>query len=67
MTFISSSKIFINLFHKKSMSHYHLLYDFKKMKVRGQPVQIKLTCSELNYPHDNFYDQQKQLIYVFYR
>ena len=48
--------LFVNLFHKEELSHYHFIYSYKEKVVVKGPVRIKLKCSELNFPQEVFFD-----------
>ena len=67
-TFVSDEKIFINLFHNYSSTHYHFIYDFKKKSiVDGGVVSRHIDCSKKNFPYKCFYNDELGEIYSFYR
>lgn len=70
-TFIQCGKIFGNLFHNRTFTHWHFVYDYEKNRMVHPPVKIKLTdlfnCSILNFPHDNFFDPSLDKVHIFYR
>jgi hypothetical protein len=37
-TFITDDKLFVNLFHNHSFTHYHFIYDIKSRSVVGNVV-----------------------------
>lgn len=68
--FLERNTVFVNLYHKKERSQYHLLVDFRMKTVieRGHvSFDAKLNSSEQNYPIDTFYVQSKARFYCFYR
>lgn len=65
--FVSEDTIFVNLYHKESMKHYHCLIDIDSGCLKGDPIKISLSGSPLNFPHDNFFDNRRKKVYIFYR
>ena len=60
-------EIFINVFHRKSLTHYHFVYSFMTKRVVTKPIKIKLNCTNLNFPHGCFYNGLTDEVYCFYR
>lgn len=52
----SDESIFVNLFQKEELSHYHFLYSHKDKSIVEGPVRIRLNCSDLNFPQEVFFD-----------
>jgi hypothetical protein len=76
--FISDEKIFVNLFHNYSLTHYHFIWDLKKRRLIGKPsinkkgqdsaVSKKICdCNTKNFPYKCFYNEEKNQVYSFYR
>ena len=65
--FVNDDRIFVSLFHKMTLTHWHFFYSHKDMMIVGKPFQLKIDCSELNFPYDTFYDNLRQNVYIFYR
>ena len=65
-TFLDAKKIFINLFHNYSFTHYHFIYDLEKRQA-GKVSSRVLTCTKKNFPYKCFYNDEKNEIYSFYR
>ena len=66
-TFITDDKIFINLFHNATLTHYHFIYDTKARAVVGSIQERKLECTRKNFPYKCFYNDERNEIYSFYR
>ena len=65
-TFLDAKKIFVNLFHNYSFTHYHFLYDLEKKSASKVSSRV-LTCTKKNFPYKCFYNDEKNEIYSFYR
>lgn len=74
--FIDDDRIFVNLFHNYSLTHYHFIWNCKTRKVTGKPRRGKgdeaithhiSTCNMKNFPYKCFYNDEKDEIYSFYR
>jgi hypothetical protein len=70
--FVSSTKLFINLFHGHSQTHYHFIWDTETSKIIGvegseQPVKKQLECLNSNFPYKSFFSEDNNEIYCFYR
>jgi hypothetical protein len=67
--FIDDTRIFINLFHNYSLTHYHFIWDYKKRRIVGKtvPGKVKHTavshvmcdCNNKNFPYKCFYNDEK--------
>jgi hypothetical protein len=55
--FISESRVFINLFHNPTKTHYHFFWDLKENKIIGKPHSQKLECTLTNFPYKCFYNE----------
>jgi hypothetical protein len=73
---IDEYRLFVNLFHPDTQSHYHFIYDicYKKMEgipMSGQkhdrPVQVKLNFDSKNFPYKCFFDPADKVVHSFYR
>lgn len=56
--FLNSNLIFVALFHNKSMTHYHFMYNIdqnKILKVRQKVMEYQ----PLNFPSKVFYSDEK--------
>mmetsp|Transcript_801 Transcript_801/g.1008 ORF Transcript_801/g.1008 Transcript_801/m.1008 type:complete len:398 (-) Transcript_801:899-2092(-) len=65
--FVGDDKIFINLFHNYTFTHYHFVYDIRRKAIDGQVVSRNIDCSKKNFPYKCFYNDEKNEIYSFYR
>lgn len=65
--FVSDTKIFINLFHNATLTHYHFLYDIEVREVVGDVVKRVLDSTKKNFPYNCFYNDERNEIYSFYR
>lgn len=43
------------------------MYNIQKQTTVIQPNSVRMTCSDLNFPVNSFYNQDKNCIYCFYR
>lgn len=67
-TFIDAETIFVNLFHNKTLTHYHFLYDVPSNHLRGQYYCHTIAeCSTENFPIQSHYCSKSQQVYSFYR
>jgi hypothetical protein len=64
-----SFSVFVNILHRESMTHHQLVFDYETKQIIGEPVVIEMGSlgSEENFPHDNFFDETRNLIHCFYR
>ena len=69
--FVSTSEIYVNLFHNYDCKHYHFIYNFETKEIRGKgnsPVVISdLTVSQINFPFRCLYNVKDDKIYSIYR
>lgn len=79
--FIDLEKLFVNLFHNYTLTHYHFVWDIKNRKLIGKPqtnskgerigdAPIKHVipdCNKKNFPYKCFYNDEKNEVYSFYR
>ena len=78
--FVGETKIFVALFHNRSLTHYHFMWDLEKEKLIGEeqfdiegkrigdkPIKVKMNFHEKNFPYKAFYSEVKDECYVFYR
>lgn len=66
-TFVGDTKIFINLFHNPTLTHYHFIYDFKEKAIFGEITSIVMNSNKKNFPYKCFYNDDKNEVYSFYR
>ena len=62
-----NGEIFINVFFKKTLTHYHFIYSFLTKRAISKPIKIKLNCTNINFPHGCFYNGFTDEVYCFYR
>ena len=65
--FIDDDRLFINLFHNATKTHYHFIYNYTQGSMQGQPVKKEMDCPMKNFPYKCFYNEDKDEIYSFYR
>ena len=66
--FIDDQSMFVSLFHNKSLTHWHFIYNFREKKIQGEPVSFVMEkSSKENYPINSYYNNKKKEFYVFYR
>ena len=61
------SRIFVALFHNKTLMHYHFIYNDAKKEIEGPPVLMKMSCTKKNFPQKAFFNDDLKYVYVFYR
>jgi len=67
-SFVSDTKIFVNLFHNFTKTHYHFVYDITMKSVTdGGVASRSIDCSKKNFPYKSFYNDELEEIYSFYR
>ena len=66
-TFITDTKIFVNLYHSASLTHYHFIWDIEARKISSKTVSIVLDSNKKNFVYKCFYNDEKNEIYSFYR
>lgn len=66
-TFVAATKIYINLFHNPTLTHYHFVYDFEAKSVCGDVVSFQMDSNKKNFPYKCFYNEEKDEVYSFYR
>ena len=66
-TFITDDLIFIALFYNATLTHYHFIYDCSKRKIHGKVFSTNLQCTKKNFPYKSFYNDQDNMVYIFYR
>ena len=67
-TFLADeTKVFVNLFHNYSYTHYHFIYDMKSRAVVGSVQSKVLECGIKNFPYRSFYNPDDDEVYSFYR
>ena len=42
MEFIEEDRLFVNLFHNKTLMHYHFIYSIMDKKIEHQVISLKL-------------------------
>lgn len=65
--FITDTKIFVALFHNKTKVHYHFIYDDSRKKIDSDIVQMKMDCTQKNFPYRAFANEENNETYLFYR
>jgi hypothetical protein len=65
--FVADDKIFINVFHSKTLMMYHFLYDYHENAIVSPVIKTELPASTRNFPMSSYYDDEKQFVYIFYR
>ena len=65
--FIADNLIFVSVFHRPTMTHNHMMFNYVKKEVVGGPVSISMSGQPLNFPHDVYYDHRRDLIHCFFR
>lgn len=67
--FLSDEHLFVALFHNKSRTHYHFIYQIKERKILNDNVykhEMKNSSKE-DFPIQCFYNDHLYEIYLFYR
>jgi hypothetical protein len=65
--FIDENRLFISLFHNKTLMHYHFIYDDSKRSIEGEVVSMKMDCTMKNFPYKVFNNDENNESYVIYR
>mmetsp|Transcript_2678 Transcript_2678/g.4198 ORF Transcript_2678/g.4198 Transcript_2678/m.4198 type:complete len:104 (-) Transcript_2678:1306-1617(-) len=65
--FISDEKVYVNLFHNATLTHYHFIFDVEAQKLVGKVVSNEMECTRKNFPYRCFFSHDYQQIYSFYR
>lgn len=65
--FLTTSRLFINLFHNGSLTHYHFIYNTDSRRIEGSPQSVVLECSKKNFPYRCFFNDERNEVYSFYR
>lgn len=63
----NENDIFVSLFLRDAVAHYHFVYSTKDRKIKAPPVRVRMDCSYLNYPYDCFFDLLTLQVHCFYR
>jgi hypothetical protein len=66
-TFITDDRIFVNLFHNFTLTHYHFVYNITSGSMEGNASKYVMDCSKKNFPYKSFYNDELNEIYSFYR
>lgn len=66
-TFITDDRIFVNLFHNFTLTHYHFVYNITSGSMEGNAGKYVMDCSKKNFPYKSFYNDELNEIYSFYR
>lgn len=64
---ISEDKIFVDVFHNYSRTHYHLVINIRERKLVGEIQSHVIDCNLKNFPYKCFYSDTRDEIYSFYR
>ena len=69
--FVSDTKLFVNLFYNKKLTHYHFIYDLEKRDHEYKDYEVYKTvltgtCME-NFPLKSIYNTATDEIMCFYR
>jgi hypothetical protein len=73
--------LFVNLFHPKTLTHYHFIWDICYKKIVGisnidnygknqhhdKPILVKMTENPKNFPYKCFFDPKNKVVHSFYR
>ena len=65
--FVSETKVFVNLFHNDTLTHYHMIIDTTTSKMVGNFVKVDIGGTRKNFPYKCFYDDEDDKVYSFYR
>jgi hypothetical protein len=66
--FLSDERVFVTLFHNKSLTHYHFIYLLKEKKIDGTAYSFLIKDSSIeNFPLSCFFNDHTEEIYTFYR
>ena len=66
-TFVADNKVYINLYHNPTLTHYHFVYDTTARSVVGKVISIVLDSNKKNFPYKCFYSEDRNEVYSFYR
>jgi len=66
-TFVADDRIYVNLYHNPSLTHYHFIFNTTWGNVQGNIVKVKLDSNKKNFPYKCFYSEDKNEVYSFYR
>ena len=66
--FLGEDEIFYNFFNQKDKTHYHFIYNIKKMTLNQQlQHQFIEDCTIKNFPWKCFFDPKTSRVHCFYR
>lgn len=66
-TFITDDRVFVNLYHNPTLTHYHFIFNTTLHLIEGDIVKIVLDSNKKNFPYKTFFSEEKNEIYTFYR
>jgi len=66
-TFIADDRIYINLYHNPTLTHYHFVFNTNSRKIDTEVVKIVLDSNKKNFPYKTFFSEERNEIYTFYR
>lgn len=66
--FVTDDRLFVNLFHNETITHYHFLYDIQNKRILDEvSTSIKFeNSSKQNFPQKCFYNDDRSEFYAFY-
>ena len=68
VTFINEDRVYVNLFHNHSLTHYHMIYDLDAKAVIGKVIsRHMIDTNSKNFPYKCFYNDERNEVYSFYR
>ena len=66
--FLPNDDLFINVFHRPTMMHHHLIFSISTKSITAGPKSTKLIeSSTWNFPIKSFYHSDAGEVYTFYR
>ena len=69
--FLTDTKLFVNLFYNKKLTHYHFIYDLEKRDHQYKDYEVfkyMMTGTSFeNFPIKSIYNTETDEIYCFYR
>lgn len=67
--FVTDDRLFVNLFHNETITHYHFLYDIQNKRILDEvSTSIKFeNSSKQNFPQKCFYNDDRSEFYAFYQ
>lgn len=71
--FVSDKMIFVGFFYTPFQQHHHFMYDLSTHTIIGESkredstVMLDFNCSRKNFPLKCFYNDETDMIFMFYR